>query len=520
MRTQCSYWAFSPKINKYIPISCEPMSLFPTIVNLKQKSVYCRSCHRWEYIAAFSNNILKSQCGHLYEGPFAYENSIFNYGYHVAKTKNNYLILVKSQTVVKQNRRLIENFYELNLERKVLSKNGKSVFESEDLAAGLCPEITEEILKDLGDRYKKEFGIVPTIASKFRGFSLIIGYMLSPFNINFYKISHHWALNPYDKDFSTLSSGNTPTAENEMFHSLGIKPSKSVRKLYQSFPEGVISYAAVKDLGFSDVNILLKSANPLCYAFFKFCMVNFSDGEISYSIRPSLKKFVGDMLAVSSEKTVWNSLERTFNFFADEKIPDNVIIDGINSYPICADALSDKEKKDVLHEGFNDYTHDFLVRRADIVQAQNANALSARMFDENQEKDEKFEIEQPHLDLAYKCGENRTTIRTGDGKIETVEVKDEDRYCFYVAQSSAELRTVGSEMHNCVGWCYTELARKKYCTIVYAKYKNKYRICIEVSPKFSIRQALGPGNRVLQGEDLLAYQEWCRAKNIKFKKVF
>lgn len=103
----------------------------------------------------------------------------------------------------------------------------------------------------------------------------------------------------------------------------------------------------------------------------------------------------------------------------------------------------------------------------------------------------------PYLDLAYKCGENRTAIRTGDGKIETVEVKDEDRYCFYVAQSSAELRTVGSEMHNCVGWCYTELARKKYCTIVYAKYKNKYRICIEVSPKFSIRQALGPGNRVL-----------------------
>lgn len=524
MMQSSRFWAFNPATNKYVPVSDEPMSLFPTIVDMKKQTVFCRSCHRWERIAGFKQNILLTQCGRKYTGPFTPENVIFNYGYDFLKKDDIYYVRVKGQTTVTQNRRLLETSYELNLKRHILYKDGKSVFENEDLRAALCPELTEQILSDMAYRYKERFGIVPTVASALKGFNLIIGYMLSPFNINFYKIAQHWGLNPYDKDFASLSSGDTPTAENEMFESLGIRASKSVRKLYQKFPQGVVSYAAARDLGFTDVNILRRAATPVSYAFFQYCMISFMNGEVSYPVRVSLQMFVTDMLAISNQKTVWNSLERTFNFLSNEKIPNNIVIDGINSYPPARTLLTDKEKHDVLKEGFNQYTHDFLVRRIDAQRAEEARERREAFAAEQKEKwhreSKPFEIEDKFLHLEYKCGDDRVAIRNSKGKIETVEVKDEDRYCFYVARCTEDLHIIGSEMHNCVGWGYADSVRNRRCTIVYAMYKKKYRICIEVTPDFSVRQSLGSRNSALQGEDLEAYQEWCRAKNIVFKKAF
>lgn len=524
---QNRFWEFSPKVNKYVPLEREPMSLFPTIVEMQHRIVYCRQCHRWEYIAAFHDNTLYTQCGKSYAGPFARENTVFNYGYDVIQRGENYRILVKAQTVVCSNRRLVENIYELDLAKKVLYKNGKSIFEHDDLRTGPCPEITREIIADMGDRYKACYGIQPTVASSFKGFNLIIGYMLSPFNINFYKIAQHWGLNPYDKDFESLSSGNTPTAENEMFESLGLRPSKSLRRLYQEFPQSVVCCAAAKDLGFTDVNIMRRAATPACYAFFKYCMISFVNGETAYPLRTALMAFVTDLLALSNQKTVWNSLERTFSHIVNPDIPNNVVIDGINAWPLCRNLLTEKEKKDVLHEGFNQYTHDFLVRRIDAYQAE-FNAERAAMAEQERASFEPpenmdnlpFHIESTFLALAYKCGDDRIAVKDKNGKIETIEVEDDDRYCFYVAKSAKELQTVGSEMHNCVGWCYADLVRNRSCTIIYAKYKHKYKICIEVTPDFSIRQALGPHNAALQGKDLEAYHEWCKEKHIKFKKAF
>lgn len=75
-------------------------------------------------------------------------------------------------------------------------------------------------------------------------------------------------------------------------------------------------------------------------------------------------------------------------------------------------------------------------------------------------------------------------------------------------------------MHNCVGWGYTNAVKERRATIVYALYKDKFKICIEVTPKFSVRQSLGPSNTPLEGEALEAYHEWCEKKNIQFVKAF
>ena len=111
------------------------------------------------------------------------------------------------------------------------------------------------------------------------------------------------------------------------------------------------------------------------------------------------------------------------------------------------------------------------------------------------------------------CKENPATH-------ELEKVPDEERWCFYVARDSFTLKKIGSEMHNCVGWGYKNAVFERRSTIVYAKFRKKCKICIEVSPQFTIRQALGPANSQLKGEALDAFSEWCDKKNIVRTNVF
>lgn len=509
------FWGYNAATNKFESSQSEPFSLFLTIVEPEKKIVYCRQCHRWEYIIHFQNNLLTTQCGRIYKGPFVLENSLVDYSYFIQKKQDVYSVIIKSQIATKTNRRNVETDYLIDMGKKILYKEGKAIFENEDLQKGLCKEITDAFLEEMGAAYKKQFGLLPTVASGLKGFNLIIGYMLCPFNINFYKIAQHWGLNPYDKEFCSLSSGDTPTAENEMFESLHIRPTKQIRKMYQKFPQSVVCYAAVQDLGFTDVNILQRSAGSHVYAFFKHYMISFAGGEISYPLQFALKTFVTDMLALSSQKTVWNSIERTVAFLTVDKIDESIVTDGINAYVQVHDHLTDREKKEVMKEGFNVYTHDFLVRRG----TELGGALTGRNLPSLRR--EPFKIEQSFLDLEYKAGENYAKqMNSETGKEEYMKVEDEDRYCFYVARNTETLQEIGSEMKNCVGWGYENSVRNRRATIVYAKYKGRYRICIEVTPQFSIRQALGPCNQPLQGNDLEAYREWCRERRINFVRAF
>jgi len=509
-------WKYNQVLNKYEKTSEELMSVFPTIVEPKQKIAFCRKCHRWEYIVRFHQNQLMTQCGNVYYGPFALENSLFNYGFLVDKNDSSYKINVKFQSVVIRNHRFFENRFFLDLNKRILYKNDKMIFESEEMANSICLELVEEILDDMGSRYKALYGIKPTVSSKLKGFHVIVGYMLAPFNINFYKIAQHWGLNPYDSDFRSLSSGDTPTAENEMFASLGIKPTKTIRKMYQQNPQYVVCYAATNDMGFTDVNILQKSYSPEYYDFLCYLMISFAGGLVSYANQDNIKNYVEDLLKISDQKTVWNSIQRTVKYYQKNKNYSFNINDGFGAYSMCRNELSDNEKKEIMREGFNDYTHDFLIRRIDDMHI-NADGLSHG----NTVNNIIFDIEDSFLALEYKAGDDKKKIKNvHTGLEEIVPCPDEERYCFYVARDSKTLRTIGSEMHNCVGWGYANSVEQRKATIVYAMYQNKYKICIEVTPNFGIRQALGPCNYALCGKDLEAYSEWCHEKNIQFTKAF
>lgn len=510
------YWGYNADKNKFEPCQGEPLSLFPTIIEPKKRAVFCRRCHRWEYIRLAGRKKLMSQCGKVYTRPFVMENRLVEYGYDIQKQNNAYSIKIKFQLASNENRRLMETSYLLDLKRKVLYRNGILVFDSNSIENRLPKEIMETFLAEMGEQYKERFGIRPTVSSALDGFSVVIGYMLSPFNVNFYKIAQHWGLNPYDKDFASLSSGDTPTAENEMFESLGIRPTKRLRKLYQKFPQGVVCYAAAQDLGFTDVNILQKTAGAHFYSFLQFYMISFTGGQISYPLREPLQGFVQDMLRIANQKTVWNSFERTLKHFFT--IPKNIITDGINTYHHVRGVLTDGEKREILKEGFNQYTHDFLVRRANVIAQQEGEAA---LNEQRRQEEAYFDIDEKFLNLEYKVGKSFKRVYNPKTKQEeSVPVPDEERFCFYVARNQRTLKEIGEGMKNCVGWGYSHSVREKRCVIIYAKFNNKYRICIELFPDFTIGQALGPCNNPLKDDELEAYHEWCEEKHIRFQRAF
>ncbi|MBQ4377631.1 MAG: PcfJ domain-containing protein [Treponema sp.] len=515
------FWSFDSRNNSYTPTEGEPLSVFPTILDLKKKLVYCRRHKQWEKILGISTNKVMSLCGKIYFPPFMHDYSVFHYGYDVVRRAETYFVRVKSQKVATNRRQLVNTDFSINLEQKKIFHGENAVSRDDEIAGILCREVSLQIVDELSETVKNRFGYKPTVTSSLSGFPLILGYMLSPFNVNFYRISHHWGLNPYDADFTFLSSGDTPTAENEMFSSMGVKPTKTVRKLYQKFPEGMVAYAAMKDLGFSDPNLLQKSATKDFYKFFNSFNISFAGGDIAYGMRETIRLFVQDMLQIANQKTVWNSIERTVKFHQQKRNNSDFVIyghsgivnDAFNMYPPCAPHLSEREKHEILREGVNDYTHDFLLRRNR--ELQNEGIIAGK--DEAVDRNVVFPLEQKFLDLEYKCGEEYK-MNSATGKRE--KVPDEDRWCFYVAKDSDTLKTIGSEMSNCVGWGYKNAVNERRATIVYAMYKKQYKICIEVTPGFMIRQAFGPHNSNIYGEAQKAYSEWCREKNIVFRKVF
>ena len=86
-------------------------------------------------------------------------------------------------------------------------------------------------------------------------------------------------------------------------------------------------------------------------------MISCNNGEIRYVVQDALKRFVQDMLILTDQKTVWNSLNRTVNCLVDMTVSNFYVTDGMQMYPGYSELLTEKEKREILSEGFNKYTH-------------------------------------------------------------------------------------------------------------------------------------------------------------------
>ena len=93
--------------------------------------------------------------------------------------------------------------------------------------------------------------------------------------------------------------------------------------------------------------------------------------------------------------------------------------------------------------------------------------------------------------------------------IQKLQWEDKDKtYRFCLPQTPSILRKIGSQMNNCVG-SYSEAVKSGRSIIIGVIVGGKWRICVEVSPQFKLRQALRPHNAPLKDEEREVVLDWC-----------
>lgn len=174
----------------------------------------------------------------------------------------------------------------------------------------------------------------------------------------------------------------SPFNENLMFSSMGIKPTDTLREIYRKNPKALICYAAAQHLGFTDENILQKSMRWEFYHLAGHIRFPLTENELH-----DLRTFTSDMLEVSDQYTVWDSIIRlaetltycpqrhiqpgpetdfddivfTMSHFLDHML--DLYEGGMKMYLSCSQSLTASEKLMILKEGFNDHVYSFLEKK-------------------------------------------------------------------------------------------------------------------------------------------------------------
>lgn len=94
-----------------------------------------------------------------------------------------------------------------------------------------------------------------------------------------------------------------------------------------------------------------------------------------------------------------------------------------------------------------------------------------------------------------------------------------DGISFVLPKRTEELEGAGFALHNCVD-SYRVNVLTRQDTIVFMEEDSKLVGCIEVMPDKSIRQAFGPCNTQLYGDEKKAFDKWCKALGLGEKEYY
>jgi len=234
-----------------------------------------------------------------------------------------------------------------------------------------------------------------------------------------------------------------------------IQNTKTVRRCFNNRPESLLTYLKLKDCGFTDINLynrVLENKNN--YDFFDsirlrplifFTLYSIKErGEIA-TMNTLLKdrEEINDLYLFTEQDT----LEMFERFF--EHIPETL-------------------RNDILRDGFTRFNHD---------------ALS---------------------NISYRCQHKNKTFNYSAAQRALCD--NIDGYEFCLPENTYELLEIGTALHNCVA-TYDDYVLKKYCTIVYAKKDDEYKICIEVRGNI-IYQELTNHNAKPSDSEQKVLDEW------------
>lgn len=364
-------------------------------------------------------------------------------------------------------------------------------------------DVAIDILKDT---VEKHWGLRPTTETGFTGINKLEAFFYRPFDMNSY------ALKPFFYDFDTLVPKDCKNAYSRLCEKLSIiRPPKSLRKIYTKNPYALLMFKALKLLGFTDYNLM----RPF-FTGTRIGDIDFSQKgrhqfpfleqpepshEISKPTRgESFTNTNSDMISQAEIDALlnggapsepwydyadWDRLSFLVSWSMQEKgelwTARRLLKYSLKPWKrwemdICRmmiqnfDEISDNAKQMFFQRGLTLQLHDILVK-------------------------ETSHQEVIHEEIIYKPYER-------DWECEI------NGFRFELPARTDDIQAIGIAMNNCVA-SYIYDALHKYCTIIAVRKGKEFVGCIEIRER-EIKQALGIGNALMEGELLHAVNYWYR----------
>lgn len=380
--------------------------------------------------------------------------------------------------------------------------------------------VAEAVIEALRDDAKKHFGIRPSILSGLKGREKLHAFAERPLDLNSALLRPYFK--DFDKDFPVTSTDNF----HPFCHRLGIRPPKSLRRLYQQNPFAIIEYRALLELGFRDYNHM----RPLLECS-RIGNIDFADQASTYWEKGT-SCYSFPFLAAEQTQTKNVPMEKPPQ-------PESSDSDGMITQAeidmLLNGGLAETDRRDYSGwEHLYSFVQFFLSRRGEAWTARYLATLShdgwERWCDDMCSMMEQYghKFSDDVKDAFAKYGFTYsvhalmvTEVNCMKYSHHAIRYTKEEHwlecdiggYAFRLFPDTDVMLEVGQEMDNCIA-SYMKSALKKKCTLLFVQKDGRTYACIEVQD-IRVMQALGPHNHQLEGDVLRAVRTWMRLMVLK-----
>ena len=328
----------------------------------------------------------------------------------------------------------------------------------------------------LQERMRVTTGIYPTIMMEKDYGHQLTAFIERPYDLNITFLKKFVGEDVYENMFPRDQKDNY----RPLCKYLDIKPPKSLRKAYALNPYSIIIYLMLKQLGFTDINLIRRMfgydyigcypVRDLIYSKEEErVVVGIADNRISIvKIEEIFKRLLADGNEMSCIKILcdlssgnWQDWQR----------------DSIEMYAQCYNYLSLQLRQKIAHEGFTESIHDDLV---EVLNYYGLDITEVRII----------RYKPQYLNLE--CNING--------------------YDIALVHRQSELGKIGKALHNCVA-SYENRVGTDRCMIISVRFEGKYVACIEID-KSRIIQAKGFANSDLDGELRIVLNYWAKENHL------
>lgn len=352
--------------------------------------------------------------------------------------------------------------------------------------------VTEAAISFMQEYAKREFGFRPTCPGNIHGLRHMIAFCHRPLNLTI-----HLFRNVIGETYEQLFPRDQRDNYRPLCRFLQLEhPPKSLRKAYHDFPENLVAFVLLRQLGFRDINIIRR--------FFQREEL-FGLRLLKLSYNPEIQRLVDTSRQHWIPYLVW--LERFCRWFLRQRA-EAQLAECLR--PLVAGNWG-QETIDILRM----FVHTNLDRIEGVPQLDTLRTLLRRGLTHQVHDAIAQEVENLMRRDLHSWQNITNTVIEYTSKEKGCFADNIDGYQFLLPKDTNELHNYGKSFHNCVA-SYCDDVVAKRTLILAMKREEKFIACIEVR-QYRVVQALGPCNQILPSEVRDVLRKWAEKKKIGYR---